>query len=42
MGRNEDRYWQYYKEFRANGLTPNQAMIKAHELIALDELWDGM
>jgi hypothetical protein len=28
-----NKYWEYYKEFRMGGLTPNQAMIKAHELM---------
>jgi hypothetical protein len=31
-----DRYWRYYKEFRTQGLDPTQAMIKAHEAVALD------
>lgn len=26
------KYWEYYKEARASGLSPSQAVIKAHEL----------
>jgi hypothetical protein len=32
-----EKYWEYYKEARASGLTPNQAIIKAHELLAFGE-----
>jgi hypothetical protein len=30
-------YFNLYKELRASGLTPNQAILKAHELIAFGE-----
>jgi hypothetical protein len=29
----EKRYWEYYKEARANGLNTQQAILKAHQLI---------
>jgi len=32
-----EEYWRMYKEFREAGLTPRQAMLKAHELISFGE-----
>jgi len=28
----DDNYWQLYKELRENGLRPEDAIIKIHEL----------
>jgi hypothetical protein len=33
-----NRYWQYYKEFRQEGLTPQKAIEKVHEILAFGEV----
>lgn len=34
----DEKYKSYYKEFRQQGLSPQQAIIKAHELYIMGEI----
>jgi len=37
----DDNYWQLYKELRENGLRPEDAIIKIHELkLTSNEIWN--
>jgi hypothetical protein len=33
----DERYWELYKEMRASGLSPKDAVIKTHELYCFGE-----
>lgn len=34
----DEKYFELYKELRASGLTPKQAIIKAHELMVFGDV----
>jgi len=29
----DERYWEYYKELREQGVRPEVAMVRAHEMV---------